>query len=115
MQIKVSKNTLSWNFKSDTKDKIVVFRYILSKMQGTFKLNYFTIRTFDTYFEQFFKDYLNHVILLRIIAKFKDTIRCKGLFGTLLFKYSTICNNGSQENLQIEFNYLSRSKISLKG
>lgn len=64
------------------------------------------IRTFDTYFKHFFEHYLNHVILLGIVAKVQYTFRCKGLFRTLFLKNSTICKNGSQENLQMELNLL---------
>ena len=39
-----------WTFESKTTEPTS-----FSKTQGTFKLNSSTIRTFDTYFEQFFK------------------------------------------------------------
>lgn len=93
-------------FKPEITNRVVVLTFcFLSKTHGTFKLNYYKIKKFNTYFEQFFEHYLDHLILLRIVAKFEDTFRCKGLFGTLLLKNCTICNNGSQENLEIEFNY----------
>lgn len=107
MQIKLPKTTFLW-IKIQTRDhksSRSTYLLFLSKTHGTFKLNYYKIKKFNTYFEQFFEHYLDHLILLRVVAKFEDTFRCKGLFGTLLLKNCTICNNGSQENLEIEFNY----------